>query len=197
LIDENKHLDHRYKGLGLLKALYGPDFTEQNAIHQQYENMLNNLMIDAARNVLGRTDQPVVEAVVVEEEEFEDLIKPSKSTLNLSEHCQAEFQKFKDFHVPVADKALHPFSWWPKYCQEFPILAIVVLALFTIPGSQNDVERVFSIAGYLAGIRRSQMSTEMLEMLVFINQNFPDELVPNVTEDDLLLVHRREKEDGS
>jgi len=41
------------------------------------------------------------------------------------------------------------------------------------------------------------MSTEMLEMLVFINQNFPDELVPNVTEDDLLLVHRREKEDGS
>jgi hypothetical protein len=44
----------------------------------------------------------------------------------------------------------------------FPDLYVVAQAIFTISGSQNDVECLFSIADYLSSHRRKGMTVEML-----------------------------------
>lgn len=66
---------------------------------------------------------------------------------------------------------VHPYIWWPLHQELYPHLYVVAKAILTIPGSQNDVERLFSVAGYLCSRRRNSMSVEMLERLVFINKN--------------------------
>jgi len=72
---------------------------------------------------------------------------------------------------------MSPLEWWPSKGRAlFKRLWVVFLGVDAFPPAQNDVERLFSTATYLSGVRRSSMGVEMLAELCFINKNYPDRL---------------------
>jgi len=107
------------------------------------------------------------------EENFADIYAPSEGYETASSRVKQELDAFRGYVVPQEELEVGPLHWWPKHKGLFPHLYVVAQAIFTIPGSQNDVERLFSIAAYLSSHRRNCMSVEMLEELVYINRNWP------------------------
>ena len=75
----------------------------------------------------------------------------------------------------VAPRASNPLEWWKKNQIKFPYLAQVARAIFSIPASQVEVERMFSVTGTLTARRRAGMEAETLNDLVFLNKNMPDD----------------------
>jgi len=73
------------------------------------------------------------------------------------------------------------YQWWREKKDRFPLLYICFLAVFSMPGSEIEAERIFSICGILTQLRRNRMSDHMLDKLVYINKNYPNSrLLPPV-----------------
>ena len=53
----------------------------------------------------------------------------------------------------------------------FPTLARIAREYLAIPAMSTPSERMFSAAGYLSSQRRSRLSGENLNQLVFLNKN--------------------------
>lgn len=62
------------------------------------------------------------------------------------------------------------YQWWREQKDRFPLLYICFLAVFSMPGSEIEAERIFSICGILTQLRRNRMSDHMLDKLVYINK---------------------------
>lgn len=90
--------------------------------------------------------------------------------------AQREFDLYCGQALSREDLEIGPLKWWPQKSHLHPLLSVVAKAVFTMPASQSDVERIFSVAGYTSANRRNRMSIEVLEELVYINKNYPDEL---------------------
>lgn len=80
------------------------------------------------------------------------------------------FRKATDL-PPFACKKTCPLKWWAKHATLYPSLAELARVVLSIPGSQIECERVFSLAGLLTSMLRNRMSSENLASLVFLNKN--------------------------
>lgn len=47
--------------------------------------------------------------------------------------------------------------------------------MYGVPASQIEVERLFSVAGYMTSLRRATMQQKLMADLVMINQNWPND----------------------
>jgi len=71
-----------------------------------------------------------------------------------------------------------PLTWWSYNATKFPHVAYMAKYYLSIPGSQAEVERMFSIAGVFTRLHRVNMGNETLDTLIKINKNVsndPDE----------------------
>lgn len=75
---------------------------------------------------------------------------------------EAELQTY--FHQPRLD--IKPITYWSE-CKKTQ-LSTLALQLMSVPCSSAPVERLFSKAGVILSSRRSRLSSEKLEKLVFI-----------------------------
>ena len=66
---------------------------------------------------------------------------------------------------------LQPLQWWKLHQTSFPIIAEVAKIVLSVPGSQIECERVFSLAGLLTTRLRNRLTTANLAMSVFLRQN--------------------------
>ena len=80
----------------------------------------------------------------------------------LSSYCSSEYIERKE----------DPLAWWKKNMSRFPTLARIAREYLTIPAMSTPSERMLSAAGYLNSQRRSCLSGENLNQLVFLNKNF-------------------------
>lgn len=160
---------HAVSGLSQEQALAG-----SVAIRLEYDEVLLDMMLDTAHRLQPEsTPAPGPAAVPEPRNVFEQFVEVVEESVR--DRCVKELARFralKTASVEMIDQ--HPMIWWARHRLEFPLLSEVATAIFTFPGSQNDVERVFSIAGYLNSLRRNRMDITMLDMLVFINLNYPN-----------------------
>ena len=84
-----------------------------------------------------------------------------KDEKELSSYCSAEYIKRKE----------DPLAWWKKNMSRFPTLARIAREYLPIPAMSTPSERMFSASGYLSSQRRSRLSGENLNQLVFLNKN--------------------------
>ena len=169
-------LDHRYKQLKIVNAHFSGN--SPKAVVNQYSDLLLNMVKDVYEREHKVSSAPVHASTVASqpkapEENFADIYAPSEGHETTSSRVKQELDAFRGYVVRQEELEVGPLQWWPKHKGLFPDLYVVAQAIFTIPGSQNDVERLFSIAGYLSSHRRNGMSVEMLEELVYINRNWP------------------------
>lgn len=87
--------------------------------------------------------------------------------------------------VPTADRELEEYlsmdnnfgpdddilEFWMKQQHLFPTLATIVMDIYSIPASNTTVERLFSSAGDTITDRRTNLSTEKVNKLLFLKKN--------------------------
>ena len=65
-----------------------------------------------------------------------------------------------------------PLEWWMENKRRFPVLYKLALKYLCIPATSVSSERVFSTAGDIVTASRSCLSTENVNMLLFLGKKF-------------------------
>lgn len=65
----------------------------------------------------------------------------------------------------------NPLDWWKRNASDFPILSLMARRLLAIPGSSSASERVFSQTSHILQKKRSSMSPQMVNCLLFVKNS--------------------------
>ena len=63
-----------------------------------------------------------------------------------------------------------PLQWWKYYEPRFPTLAKLARKFLCVMGTSVPSERVFSVAGLTVTDKRSQISSEFVDKIIFLNK---------------------------
>jgi hypothetical protein len=74
--------------------------------------------------------------------------------------------------LPKAHPDDCPLLWWKTLTVRFPVLSKLARKYLAIPATSTPSERLFSEAGNIMTIKRTQLSPNMLENLVFCKKNW-------------------------
>ncbi len=103
---------------------------------------------------------------------LEDLLGATfaKSTV-IQSKCKIEVEidmYKKDTSIPLTSC---PLKWWKEHAQMYPLLSSLSKAYLTIPATSVPSERVFSTAGDIVNAQRSQLLSQNVDMLFFLQKN--------------------------
>ena len=74
---------------------------------------------------------------------------------------------FEEPNIPCTADAL---DWWEEKCSCYPLLAGIAVKYLCIPGTSVPSEWLFSKAGELISHRRSALTPEHVNMILFLNK---------------------------
>lgn len=74
-------------------------------------------------------------------------------------------------HDRTISRAEDPLAWWKANETKYPRLAILTRRYLSITATSVPSERVFSVAGLILNKRRSALSAEHANILIFLNKN--------------------------
>ena len=66
-----------------------------------------------------------------------------------------------------------PFIFWQKNSAEFPEVYSIALTTFSCPSGSVDSERLFSLAGDVINVKRTNLLPENAEDQIFLSKNLP------------------------
>jgi hypothetical protein len=101
-----------------------------------------------------------------------------------------ELTQYLSLHVtlePDEDVLL----FWKKYENTLPALASIVKNIYSIPASNTTVERLFSTAGNTITDRRTNLDSEKVNKLLFLNKNLLT--LKEFDRQQLLYIHEKRK----
>ena len=76
------------------------------------------------------------------------------------------------------DWQVNPIEWWKLRAVIYPNLSKTVKHFFCVPATSVPSERIFSTAGHIVNKKRSRLTSENVDMLLFLNKN--RRIIPNV-----------------
>ena len=86
--------------------------------------------------------------------------------------CQRELDSYlAEKNQPRTSPPTDPVIYWKSREKTFQLLAAVAKRFCSVPPSSVDSERSFSTAGAICSDKRSNMSAEKTEMLLFLAKN--------------------------
>lgn len=140
-------------------------------LYPRYRAYLTKVQQDEVRNIISAE----VSNLNVEQEENPpttsstevfDYLFPDESLL------QEEITEIDKYmrEDPVAKNAC-PFQWWKDHQNKYPLLSQVAKKYLSIPATSVPSERVFSSAGDLVKAKRSCLSSNNINMLLFLYNN--------------------------
>ena len=103
---------------------------------------------------------------------FEDVIGPSEQSQSLSPEdiAENEVRKYKAEDALSLDNQ-EPLKWWQAREHQLKYLSCLVKQVFCITASSVPSERLFSSAGNLVNEKRSYLSPENVDCLLFLYEN--------------------------
>jgi len=93
----------------------------------------------------------------------------SQANLSASDELNGEFLVYSQ--MPEISAEDDPLSWWKTNMGTLPQLSQFARKYLCIAASSCSSERVFSSAGFIVSPRRSRLSQEHVDMLVFLSEN--------------------------
>jgi len=156
-------LDPRFKRLKCVLD-YVEDRPLATTICKEYSNILV-LQLEAAHKVLnpGRVSSAASLASCDDGGLYDE--EPQSVTRQMED-------ELKHFRKATGAALLDdPTLWWKDNATNYPHCAYVARHYLSIPGSQAEVERCFSVAGVFTRLHRINMGTETLDVLIRINKN--------------------------
>ncbi|XP_065326764.1 E3 SUMO-protein ligase ZBED1-like [Pelmatolapia mariae] len=97
---------------------------------------------------------------------YGDVGAPPKS---LSATAEEEVKRYQEV-TPLA-LTEDPLSWWKSHEEVYPFLATLAKRYLCIPGTSVSAERVFSTAGDIVTAKRSTLTSEHVDQLLFLSKN--------------------------
>ena len=76
------------------------------------------------------------------------------------------------FADPAVSRNEDPLLWWRKNESRFPHIARLARLFLAVPATSTPSERVFSAAGNIVTKKRSALSPENVDALIFLNKNW-------------------------
>lgn len=81
-------------------------------------------------------------------------------------------KQLEDYHGKAAAVlSTDPLSWWKQNEREFPLLAKVAAQTLVVQGTSVPSERIFSLCGNTVTDKRSTLTGEHVNHIVFLNKN--------------------------
>ena len=65
-----------------------------------------------------------------------------------------------------------PLSWWKAHSEQYPNLCELAMKYLSVPATSVPAERVFSTAGLVVNRLRARLTSEHVDMLVFLRKNY-------------------------
>ena len=72
-------------------------------------------------------------------------------------------------HSSASDQEYNPLDFWRKNHSLYPRLATIAKRVFAVPATSAAVEREFSLAGNIITKKRSRLSPETVNDIIFLN----------------------------
>ena len=76
------------------------------------------------------------------------------------------------------DRSTPVLEWIASQRVRCPHVVLLAQSIFTIPGSQIECERVFSIAGIISKNRRNKIGVSSIDKIVSIYYTLPENVIP-------------------
>lgn len=94
-------------------------------------------------------------------------------TESTNEPLQARVKHEVDNYLrePSTSMCISPFQWWRLNSSRYPLLCKLAQYVLVIQSTSVSSERVFSTAGDVVSAKRSSLSPELVDKLVFLNKN--------------------------
>ena len=93
----------------------------------------------------------------------------SASLKTLADKAQEEVKKYRE--VPDIPLSENPLQWWKMHAEEYPLLARQAKRYLCVPGTSVPSERVFSTAGDIVTAKRSCLTSQHVDQLLFLHKN--------------------------
>ena len=97
-------------------------------------------------------------------------VKNSSEKISAAEAAEAELQKY-ELEDPLSLDSKNPLLWWKEREINYKFLSILAKRFLCITSTSVPSERLFSSAGNLLSERRSRLSPENVEKLLFLYEN--------------------------
>lgn len=98
--------------------------------------------------------------------------KTATSFLFPEDNLQKSFNEIENYKKEEEIcKDADPLNWWHQNLFRYPILSEIAISYLCIPATSTPSERVFSAAGNIVSAKRSCLSPENVNKLVFLTQN--------------------------
>ena len=72
---------------------------------------------------------------------------------------------------PDEPKAIDPLKWWQDHRSSYPILAQLACKYLSIPSISVPSERLFSDAGNHISAKRTKLSPDLVNQILFLKRN--------------------------
>jgi hypothetical protein len=93
----------------------------------------------------------------------------SRPSLTQSEIIKKEIERYME-EVQIPNEEC-PLKWWSERQKAYPHIATVARNILAIPASSVPSERIFSIANNIVTKKRTQLSPENVDLLIFLKKN--------------------------
>lgn len=118
----------------------------------------------------SKTDlKQLLSTIQGEKKEKGEPASSSQTQLTASDELNGEFLVYSQ--MPEVSAEDDPLSWWKTNMGTLPQLSEFARKYLCIAASSCSSERVFSTAGYIVSPRRSRLTQEHVDMLVFLSKN--------------------------
>ena len=115
--------------------------------------------VDSALAVLFKMD-------ILDVTHNEQAVPPSKE-----QSVRLEMQGYSHTDCSFIPVTENPLEWWVSRQFKYPKLSTLAQSLLAVPRTSVPAERIFSAAGALVTARRSNLSPDNVEKLLFLHKN--------------------------
>nr|XP_055062477.1 E3 SUMO-protein ligase ZBED1-like [Misgurnus anguillicaudatus] len=188
----NEYLRHRYDNLQLQLLLNTATYLDprfKNSFVSLKDDVKQSLLDEVKKmgndgnvsQVSGESSQvrpskksktdlkQLLSTIQGEKKEKGEPASSSQTQLTASDELNGEFLVYSQ--MPEVSAEDDPLSWWKTNMGTLPQLSEFARKYLCIAASSCSSERVFSTAGYIVSPRRSRLTQEHVDMLVFLSKN--------------------------
>ena len=95
--------------------------------------------------------------------------EPAVPVRSAAEKAKDEVKGYREVEpLPLSE---NPLSWWMKHEESYPLLARQAKRYLCVPGTSVPSERVFSTVGDIITAKRSCLTPEHVDQLLFLQRN--------------------------
>jgi hypothetical protein len=166
-------LDPRYKCLKFVTE------TERENLHLKIKDEMESVSTTDSKTEQDESDPPPAKKFKSDENDvsfsFESMIDTVTDDVKTeSDSVSLELEKYiKERHDPelLKQSDFCPLEFWKSNSKSYPRLAVLSRKYLCIPATSTPSERIFSLAGNIITKKRSLLSAENVDRLIFLNKN--------------------------